>query len=132
MGVSRRNRTVMTGWDLKLVILLVLVCSTRTASTEEDRFSAESWLRMYGYLPQASKQMSTMRSAQILSNAIADMQRFYGLTVTGEIDDETRTSMKRPRCGVPDKFGGQIKANVRRKRFALTGHKWNKILLSFR
>lgn len=121
----------MTGWDLKLVILLVLVCSTRTASTEEDRFSAESWLRMYGYLPQASKQMSTMRSAQILSNAIADMQRFYGLTVTGEMDDETQTSMKRPRCGVPDKFGGQIKANVRRKRFALTGHKWNKILLSF-
>ncbi|KAK6480105.1 matrix metalloproteinase-15-like [Huso huso] len=131
MGVSRRSRTVMTGWDLKLVILLVLVCSTRTASTEEDRFSAESWLRMYGYLPQASKQMSTMRSAQILSNAIADMQRFYGLKVTGEMDDETQTSMKRPRCGVPDKFGGQIKANVRRKRFALTGHKWNKILLSF-
>ncbi|MBN3271106.1 MMP15 protein, partial [Polyodon spathula] len=91
----------------------------------------QSWLRMYGYLPQASKQMSTMRSAQILSSAIADMQRFYGLTVTGEMDDETRTSMKRPRCGVPDKFGGQIKANVRRKRFALTGHKWNKILLSF-
>ncbi|MGH0129427.1 UNVERIFIED_CONTAM: hypothetical protein FKN15_002190 [Acipenser sinensis] len=91
----------------------------------------QSWLRMYGYLPQASKQMSTMRSAQILSNAIADMQRFYGLTVTGEMDDETQTSMKRPRCGVPDKFGGQIKANVRRKRFALTGHKWNKILLSF-
>ncbi|XP_041124464.1 matrix metalloproteinase-15 [Polyodon spathula] len=131
MGVAWRSRTVMTGWDLMLVILLVLVCSTRTASTEEDRFSAESWLRMYGYLPQASKQMSTMRSAQILSSAIADMQRFYGLTVTGEMDDETRTSMKRPRCGVPDKFGGQIKANVRRKRFALTGHKWNKILLSF-
>ncbi|XP_033897266.3 matrix metalloproteinase-15-like [Acipenser ruthenus] len=131
MGVSQRSRTVMTGWDLKLLILLVLVCSTRTASTEEDRFSAESWLRMYGYLPQASKQMSTMRSAQILSNAIADMQRFYGLLVTGEMDDETQTSMKRPRCGVPDKFGGQIKANVRRKRFALTGHKWNKILLSF-
>ncbi|XP_041077929.1 matrix metalloproteinase-15-like [Polyodon spathula] len=131
MGVAWRSRTLMTGWDLKLVILLVLVCSTRTVLTEEDRFSAESWLRMYGYLPQASKQMSTMRSAQILSSAIADMQRFYGLTVTGEMDDETRTSMKRPRCGVPDKFGGQIKANVRRKRFALTGHKWNKILLSF-
>ncbi|MGH0140096.1 UNVERIFIED_CONTAM: hypothetical protein FKN15_020095 [Acipenser sinensis] len=115
-------------------------CKIGTTAVHRQRFIGihsqlllcKSWLRMYGYLPQASKQMSTMRSAQILSNAIADMQRFYGLTVTGEMDDETQTSMKRPRCGVPDKFGGQIKANVRRKRFALTGHKWNKILLSFR
>lgn len=44
---------------------------------------------MYGYLPQASRQMSTMRSAQILSNAISDMQRFYSLEVTGLMDPET-------------------------------------------
>lgn len=44
---------------------------------------------MYGYLPQASRQMSTMRSAQILSNAISDMQRFYGLEVTGQMDPQT-------------------------------------------
>lgn len=49
----------------------------------------QSWLRRYGYLPQASRQMSTMRSAQILSNAISDMQRFYGLEVTGHMDPET-------------------------------------------
>lgn len=49
----------------------------------------QSWLRMYGYLPQASRQMSTMRSAQILSGAVSDMQRFYGLQVTGTMDPET-------------------------------------------
>lgn len=49
----------------------------------------QSWLRMYGYLPQASRQMSTMRSAQILSNAISDMQRFYGLEITGRMDTQT-------------------------------------------
>ncbi|XP_017333793.1 matrix metalloproteinase-15 [Ictalurus punctatus] len=116
-------------WTLVPSFLVLCLCGTHTFG--DDDFNAESWLRMYGYLPQASRQMSTMRSAQILSNAISDMQRFYGLEVTGEMDPGTIKAMKRPRCGVPDKFGGQIKTNVRRKRYALTGHKWDKTHLTF-
>uniref|UniRef100_G3VWN5 Matrix metallopeptidase 15 n=1 Tax=Sarcophilus harrisii TaxID=9305 RepID=G3VWN5_SARHA len=91
----------------------------------------ENWLRFYGYLPQPSRQMSTMRSAQILASAISEMQRFYGITVTGVLDEETKTWMKRPRCGVPDQFGVRVKANMRRKRYALTGRKWNSHHLTF-
>ncbi|KAB0389496.1 hypothetical protein E2I00_009177, partial [Balaenoptera physalus] len=92
-----------------------------------------NWLRLYGYLPQPSRHMSTMRSAQILASALAEMQRFYGIPITGVLDEETKAWMKRPRCGVPDQFGVRVKANLRRrrKRYALTGRKWNNHHLTF-
>ncbi|XP_015224061.2 matrix metalloproteinase-15 [Lepisosteus oculatus] len=132
MGSLWKCRTWLP-WKLNVVpVILVFVCTVGARAAEEDAtFNAESWLRMYGYLPQASREMSTMRSAQIFSNAVADMQRFYGLTVSGVLDQETQNAMKRPRCGVPDKFGGLIKTNVRRKRYALTGHKWSKSHLTY-
>ncbi|XP_056464216.1 matrix metalloproteinase-15 [Gadus chalcogrammus] len=126
-----------SSWDSRLWLLLrrtlvlLWLCALGTLEAEDGSFNGESWLRMYGYLPQANRQMSTMRSAQILTGAIGDMQRFYSLEVTGQMDQQTLRAMKRPRCGVPDKFGGQIKTNVRRKRYALTGHKWSKTHLTY-
>lgn len=52
--------------------------------------SLQNWLRLYGYLPQPSRHMSTMRSAQMLASALAEMQRFYGIPVTGVLDEETK------------------------------------------
>uniref|UniRef100_A0A3P8U378 Matrix metallopeptidase 15 n=1 Tax=Amphiprion percula TaxID=161767 RepID=A0A3P8U378_AMPPE len=85
-----------------------------------------SWLRKFGYLSQASSQMSTMQSAQILSKAISDMQRFYGLEVTGEMDAATVTAMRRPRCGLPDRNADELVDGARKKRYALTGQQWDK------
>lgn len=52
--------------------------------------SLQNWLRLYGYLPQPNRHMSTLRSAQILASALAEMQRFYGIPVTGVLDEETK------------------------------------------
>uniref|UniRef100_A0A669QRF2 Matrix metallopeptidase 15 n=1 Tax=Phasianus colchicus TaxID=9054 RepID=A0A669QRF2_PHACC len=94
----------------------------------KDCESFRAWLRLYGYLPPGSRQMSTMRSAQILSSALSEMQKFYGIPVTGVLDEETKMWMKRPRCGVPDQFGVRMKSNMRRKRYALTGRRWSQTL----
>lgn len=49
----------------------------------------QAWLRKFGYLSQASMQVSTMQSTETLSTAISDMQRFYGLEETGIMDPAT-------------------------------------------
>ncbi|XP_053174711.1 matrix metalloproteinase-15 [Scomber japonicus] len=107
-------------------LLSLMLCSTVADVPEEEGFSAETWLREFGYLSKASRQMSTMQSARILSKAISDMQRFYGLEVTGEMDPATVAAMRRPRCGLPDRRAEEMDEGTRRKRYALTGQQWDK------
>ncbi|KAG7214884.1 hypothetical protein INR49_005153 [Caranx melampygus] len=91
----KKMASQVTSWTQIIITLVSLfslgLCSTEADVPEEEGFGAEAWLRKFGYLSQASRQMSTMQSAQILSKAISDMQRFYGLEVTGKMDPATVT-----------------------------------------
>ncbi|KAG8143825.1 hypothetical protein E2320_000981 [Naja naja] len=117
---------------LLLLPLLLLVPRGLAEPALREAEEAEAWLRSYGYLPAAPRQPSTLRAARSLAAALAEMQAFYGIPVTGLLDQETRAWMKRPRCGVPDRIGAQVKANMRRKRYALTGRRWTQMHLTFR
>ncbi|XP_028306310.1 matrix metalloproteinase-15-like [Gouania willdenowi] len=110
---------------------LILCSSVADDVTEEHSFNSEAWLRRFGYLSQASGQMSTMQSAQILSKAISDMQQFYGLDVTGQMDAATITAMRRPRCGLPDRKPEELVDGARNKRYAVTGQQWNKERITY-
>ncbi|KAM9854185.1 matrix metalloproteinase-14 [Aulostomus maculatus] len=111
--------------SVSLFSLILCSAVAHVPEEEEEGFSAEAWLRQFGYLSQASRQMSTMQSAQILSKAISDMQCFYGLEVTGEMDVATVAAMRRPRCGLPDRRA-EMDEGARRRRYTLTGQQWDK------
>ncbi|KAK2109883.1 Matrix metalloproteinase-24 [Saguinus oedipus] len=58
------------------------------------------------------------------------MQQFYGIPVTGVLDQTTIEWMKKPRCGVPDH--PHLSRRRRNKRYALTGQKWRQKHITYR
>ncbi|XP_016333668.1 matrix metalloproteinase-16-like isoform X2 [Sinocyclocheilus anshuiensis] len=100
------------------------------SAAEDHHFSIEAWLQRYGYLHKTQPSMAVLRSAQTMHSAIAAMQHKYGLNITGSLDKETIDWMKKPRCGVPDLLGG-ISGSRRKKRYALTGQKWQRTHITY-
>ncbi|XP_078372448.1 collagenase 3-like [Oculina patagonica] len=82
------------------------------------------YLTDYNYISQ------TRAGNHDMTTAIKRFQKFFGLPVTGRLDEETLYEMRKPRCGVPDVgFNGE---RIRAKRYKTNrGPKWSKTNLKY-
>ncbi|CAM4352149.1 stromelysin-1 [Caretta caretta] len=69
---------------------------------EEDMQFAEKYLEKYYKLKTEADPIFKMKNRKTVSDKIQEMQAFFGLKVTGELDSNTLEVMKQPRCGIPD------------------------------
>ncbi|XP_054830431.1 matrix metalloproteinase-18-like [Eublepharis macularius] len=98
----------MKSFLLQIVLSGALSCALPIISkpdqvAEGDVQLAEKYLRSYYPEPEGTP---VLRSKGNNNNNMADrirqMQQFFGLKVTGQLDSHTLDEMKKPRCGVPD------------------------------
>ncbi|XP_039351652.1 stromelysin-1-like [Mauremys reevesii] len=69
---------------------------------EEDMQFAEKYLEKYYKLKTEAEPIFKTKNSKPITDKIREMQEFFGLKVTGELDSNTLEVMKQPRCGIPD------------------------------
>ncbi|XP_077482587.1 uncharacterized protein mmp25b [Stigmatopora argus] len=111
--------------ELMWMILTLAAC---TSAVPEQYSRAVDWLSRYGYLPPPDPRTSKLQTKDGIEKAIRVMQRFGGVQETGVLDDETLKLMSTPRCSLPDIVGSEdmLRKRRRRRRYALSGLKWQK------
>ncbi|XP_071781039.1 collagenase 3-like [Centroberyx gerrardi] len=107
-----------------LSLAVTVYCVPISQITVEDELLAESYLKNFFNLTQETGPVARGGISQV-SEKLSEMQRFFGLQITGMLDAETVEIMKKPRCGVPD---GKI------AHFSTYGStlKWEKHSLTYR
>ncbi|CAH3035727.1 unnamed protein product [Pocillopora meandrina] len=108
-----------------LFVSLLLLHSAFCAFEEEesDEEFALNYLSSYNYLSK------TRSGNHDQTTAVKNFQKFFGLPVTGKLDEETMYEMKKPRCGNTDlNTNGQPH---RQKRYSTSWDRWRKNNLKY-
>uniref|UniRef100_A0A8B9LAW7 Peptidase metallopeptidase domain-containing protein n=1 Tax=Astyanax mexicanus TaxID=7994 RepID=A0A8B9LAW7_ASTMX len=108
----------------KLCVLVGLVVAVHsvpiTRQANSDEAFAESYLKKFYNLAEPTARQAKTGANQ-MAQKIAEMQKFFGLDVTGNLDPKTMEAMKKPRCGVSDVA-----------RFSTFGTRWPRFQLTYR
>ncbi|XP_074626799.1 collagenase 3-like isoform X2 [Acropora palmata] len=106
---------------LALLSVMLINSANCEVEMEEEEFALE-YLKKYEYLP------SSNTSSQTKALAIERFQRFFNLSVTGEINNETMRVMNQPRCGDSNVSNDGLRVRIRR--FSTRG-KWHKTIFKY-
>ncbi|XP_072515665.1 matrix metallopeptidase 30 [Salminus brasiliensis] len=108
----------------RLCILVGLVAAVYsvpiTRQAKSDEAFAEGYLKTFYNLTEKTGTQARAKVNQ-MGLKIAEMQKFFGLSVTGTLDQATMQAMKKPRCGISDVA-----------RFSTFGSKWPRTQLTYR
>nr|XP_002708468.1 matrix metalloproteinase-27 isoform X1 [Oryctolagus cuniculus] len=74
----------------------------RKMKNEDNMHLAQAYLNQFYSLEIEGSHLVQSKNRSLIEGKIREMQAFFGLTVTGELDSNTLEIMKTPRCGVPD------------------------------
>ncbi|KAI4877799.1 hypothetical protein NFI96_012653 [Prochilodus magdalenae] len=108
----------------QLCILICLVVKAHSGPippgiTKEEEDLAKNYLKqLYNMKEERTPLFGRMSSE--MSEKLREMQKFFGLKVTGTLDAETLEVMKKPRCGVPDVAALTGPGNVKWEKNELT------------
>uniref|UniRef100_A0A668UWH9 Peptidase metallopeptidase domain-containing protein n=1 Tax=Oreochromis aureus TaxID=47969 RepID=A0A668UWH9_OREAU len=116
-----RSMRSLIGCILFSLATAVLSVPLSEVSMEDESFN---YLKKFFNLTE-EEGPAVRRGISPLNKKLAEMQRFFGLKITGSLDADTLAMMKKPRCGVPDE---QV------ARFSIFGNnfKWQKRSLTYR
>ncbi|XP_006887409.1 PREDICTED: interstitial collagenase [Elephantulus edwardii] len=92
-----------------LSLLLLLLCGlgsqgfpANSETQEKDLETVQNYLEKFYNLKNDGTQIPRQKSNGPVVEKLKQMQKFFGLKITGKPDAETLNIMKQPRCGVPD------------------------------
>ncbi|XP_068768669.1 matrix metalloproteinase-24-like isoform X1 [Struthio camelus] len=69
--------------------LLALLCGLLGAAVATDTSTGQGWLKAYGYLLPPDSRLPALQLGKAMQSAVAAMQQFYGIPVTGVLDPTT-------------------------------------------
>ncbi|XP_073335638.1 collagenase 3-like [Pagrus major] len=107
-----------------LSLAVAVYCVPIQQVTVQDEQLAESYLRKFFNLTDETGP-TIRRGFSPLITKLSEMQKFFGLQITGTLDGDTLEMMKKPRCGVPDAHIGEFSTFP-------NGPKWRKNSLTYR
>ncbi|XP_014856597.1 PREDICTED: matrix metalloproteinase-18-like [Poecilia mexicana] len=107
-----------------LGLAATVYCVPVSKVTVQDEGFAKGYLKRFFNLTEEKDPLSR-KGADRMSKKLSEMQKFFGLRITGTLDDNTLEVMKKPRCGVADE-------NIARYSTFGDGLKWSKNTVTYR